>query len=97
VSKANAAASREQEVAGSSTVAYITPSHQMPLGYVMPVANRLELISWSKTGEKLIIEDDYDSELRYIGRPISSLQGLCSDGNIIYQVTFSKVFSPACD
>ncbi|APG26566.1 GntR family transcriptional regulator [Syntrophotalea acetylenivorans] len=79
----------------SSTVVYITPSHQMPLGYVMPVANRLELISWSKTGERLIIEDDYDSELRYIGRPISSLQGLCSDGNIIYQGTFSKVFSPA--
>jgi GntR family transcriptional regulator/MocR family aminotransferase len=78
-----------------STVAYITPSHQMPLGYVMPVANRLELISWSKTGERLIIEDDYDSELRYIGRPISSLQGLCSDGNIIYQGTFSKVLSPA--
>jgi len=67
----------------------------MPLGYVMPVANRLELISWSKMGERLIIEDDYDSELRYIGRPISSLQGLYSDGNIIYQGTFSKVFSPA--
>ncbi len=79
----------------SSTVAYITPSHQMPLGHVMPVANRLELISWSKTGNKLIIEDDYDSELRYIGRPISSLQGLYSEGNIIYQGTFSKVFSPA--
>jgi len=79
----------------SSTVTYVTPSHQMPLGYVMPVANRLELISWSKMGERLIIEDDYDSELRYIGRPISSLQGLYSDGNIIYQGTFSKVFSPA--
>ena len=79
----------------SSTVAYITPSHQMPLGHVMPVANRLELISWSKTGDKLIIEDDYDSELRYVGRPISSLQGLYSGGNIIYQGTFSKVFSPA--
>ncbi len=79
----------------SSTVAYITPSHQMPCGYVMPVANRLELISWAEKGGRLIIEDDYDSELRYIGRPISSLQGLCSEGNIIYQGTFSKVFSPA--
>jgi len=56
----------------SSTVAYITPSHQMPLGHVMPVANRLELISWSKRVNKLITEDDYDSELRYVGRPIFS-------------------------
>ncbi|WP_027715450.1 PLP-dependent aminotransferase family protein [Desulfuromonas sp. TF] len=77
------------------TVAYITPSHQMPLGQVMPVANRLELISWAKKMEGLIIEDDYDSELRYVGRPISSLQGLYPQGDIIYQGTFSKVFSPA--
>lgn len=77
------------------TVAYITPSHQMPLGQVMPVASRLELIAWSKQGERLIIEDDYDSELRYVGKPISSLQGLYPQGNIIYQGTFSKVFSPA--
>ena len=81
--------------ASSSTVVYITPSHQMPLGYVMPVANRLKLISWATKGGGIIIEDDYDSELRYVGRPIASLQGLCSDGNIIYQGTFSKVFSPA--
>jgi len=81
--------------ASPSTVAYITPSHQMPLGHVMPVANRLNLISWSKKVDGIIIEDDYDSELRYLGRPIASLQGLCSDGNIIYQGTFSKVFSPA--
>ncbi|PLX80566.1 MAG: PLP-dependent aminotransferase family protein [Desulfuromonas sp.] len=78
-----------------SSVVYITPSHQMPLGYVMPVADRLKLISWADTGGRLIIEDDYDSELRYVGRPISSLQGLNPQGNIIYQGTFSKVFSPA--
>jgi len=81
--------------ASACTVAYITPSHQMPLGDVMPVASRLELISWSEQGERLIIEDDYDSELRYVGKPISSLQGLHPQGNIIYQGTFSKVFSPA--
>lgn len=78
-----------------STVVYITPSHQMPLGCVMPVADRLKLISWADTGGRFIIEDDYDSELRYIGRPIPSLQGLNPQGNIIYQGTFSKVFSPA--
>ena len=81
--------------ASSSTAVYITPSHQMPLGHVMPVANRLKLISWSQEVDGIIIEDDYDSELRYLGRPIASLQGLYSDGNIIYQGTFSKVFSPA--
>ncbi len=81
--------------ASPSTVVYITPSHQMPLGHVMPVANRLNLISWAKDVDGIIIEDDYDSELRYLGRPIASLQGLCSDGNIVYQGTFSKVFSPA--
>lgn len=81
--------------ASACTVAYITPSHQMPLGGVMPVANRLDLISWSKQEERLIIEDDYDSELRYSGKPISSLQGLYPQGNIVYQGTFSKVFSPA--
>lgn len=78
-----------------STVVYITPSHQMPLGYVMPVGERLKLIAWADTGGRLIIEDDYDSELRYAGKPISSLQGLKPQGNIIYQGTFSKVFSPA--
>jgi len=80
---------------GESRVVYITPSHQMPLGYVMPVADRLKLIAWADTEGRLIIEDDYDSELRYVGRPISSLQGLSPRGNIIYLGTFSKVFSPA--
>jgi len=78
-----------------STIVYITPSHQMPLGYVMPVASRLKLIAWAEEGGRFIIEDDYDSELRYVGTPISSLQGLCPQGNIIYLGTFSKIFSPA--
>lgn len=81
--------------ASSSTIAYVTPSHQLPLGYVMPVANRLALIEWAESGGKFIIEDDYDSELRYHGRPIPSLQGLRPAGNIIYTGTFSKLLSPA--
>ena len=85
----------EDLMSSASTVVYITPSHQMPLGYVMPVGERLKLISWAETGGRLIIEDDYDSELRYAGSPISSLQGLNPQGNIIYQGTLSKVFSPA--
>jgi len=78
-----------------STVVYVTPSHQLPMGYVMPVANRLALIEWAKQGGKFIIEDDYDSELRYHGKPIPSLQGLSPTGNIIYSGTFSKILSPA--
>lgn len=81
--------------ATSATLAYVTPSHQLPLGCVMPVANRLKLIDWAQSGGRFIIEDDYDSELRYHGKPIPSLQGLCPDGNIIYAGTFSKVLSPA--
>ncbi|MCM0080484.1 PLP-dependent aminotransferase family protein [Geomonas sp. Red32] len=78
-----------------STIAYVTPSHQFPMGCVMPIANRLKLIEWAKTGGRLIIEDDYDSELRYHGKPIPSLQGLHPGGNIVYSGTFSKVLSPA--
>src|SRR6185369_12695930 len=78
-----------------STIVYVTPSHQLPMGCVMPVANRLKLIEWAASGGNLIIEDDYDSELRYHGKPIPSLQGLRPDGNIIYLGTFSKVLSPA--
>ncbi|MRR58072.1 MAG: PLP-dependent aminotransferase family protein [Deltaproteobacteria bacterium] len=78
-----------------STIAYVTPSHQLPMGYVMPIANRLNLIEWAESGGNLIIEDDYDSELRYHGNPIPSLQGLRPDGNIIYMGTFSKILSPA--
>ncbi len=81
--------------ASNSTIAYVTPSHQLPLGYVMPVANRLALIEWAESGGKSIIEDDYDSELRYHGKPIPSLQGLRPTGNIIYSGTFSKILSPA--
>lgn len=81
--------------AGHADIVYVTPSHQLPLGYVMPVANRLALIEWAVSGGRYIIEDDYDSELRYQGNPIPSLQGLRPTGNIIYSGTFSKILSPA--
>ncbi|MRS02346.1 PLP-dependent aminotransferase family protein [bacterium] len=81
--------------ATNSTIAYVTPSHQLPLGYVMPVANRLSLIDWAEARGNYILEDDYDSELRYHGKPFPSLQGLRPGGNIIYLGTFSKVLSPA--
>jgi len=79
----------------ASTVVYVTPSHQFPLGHIMPVANRLNLIDWAQNVGGVIIEDDYDSELRYHGSPIPALQGLRPQGNIVYIGTFSKVLSPA--
>jgi GntR family transcriptional regulator/MocR family aminotransferase len=81
--------------ASSCRAAYVTPSHQFPLGQVMPVGARLRLIDWARAGGNVIIEDDYDSELRYQGKPIPSLQGLAPDADIVYLGTFSKVLSPA--
>ena len=81
--------------ASNSAIAYVTPSHQLPLGCVMPVAQRLNLIEWAEAAGNYILEDDYDSELRYLGKPLPSLQGLRPGGNIIYLGTFSKVLSPA--
>lgn len=74
---------------------YISPSHQFPTGATMPIAKRLKLLNWAHKNQTLIIEDDYDSELRYVGRPVPSLQGLSSGKNVIYLGTFSKILLPA--
>jgi GntR family transcriptional regulator/MocR family aminotransferase len=76
-------------------LAYLTPSHQHPLGGTLPLAQRLKLLAWAHERRLWIIEDDYDSELRYRGKPIPSLQGLDTRGNVIYIGTFSKVLFPA--
>jgi GntR family transcriptional regulator/MocR family aminotransferase len=72
----------------------LTPSHQYPLGVILPVQRRIELIQYARAKECYIIEDDYDSEFRYQGPPISSLQGLDS-GRVIYIGSFSKILFPA--
>lgn len=74
---------------------YITPSHQYPTGVSMPIGSRIRLLNWSKRVEGIIIEDDYDSELRYQSRPLPSLQGLDNDNRVVYVGTFSKSLSPA--
>jgi len=76
-------------------LAYITPSHQDPVGGTLPLAQRLRLLAWARDHRLWLIEDDYDSELRYRGKPIPSLQGLDTHGNVIYTGTFSKVLFPA--
>lgn len=85
---------KELEKSGSKLI-YITPSHQFPMGYVTPIQKRLQLLEWADACQGYIIEDDYDSELRYSGRPIPSLQCIDRKGRVIYTGTFSKAFSPA--
>ncbi|WPC40024.1 PLP-dependent aminotransferase family protein [Clostridium sp. JS66] len=79
----------------SAKVVYVTPSHQFPCGMVMPVSRRLELLKWCEEKNGYIIEDDYDSEFRYKGKPIPSLQGLDRNGKVIYMGTFSKSLIPS--
>jgi len=79
----------------SVDVALITPSHQFPTGRIMPVSRRIELLNWAKEkGERYIIEDDYDSEFKYGGRPIPALQGLDGGEKVVYLGAFSKSLAP---
>lgn len=73
---------------------YVTPSHQFPLGGVLPIGRRLELLAWAGHHDAWIIEDDYDGEFRYGLRPIDALQSMDSEGRVIYVGTFSKALSP---
>lgn len=78
----------------SARIAYVTPSHQYPTGAVMAIERRQALLDWAGRADALIVEDDYDSEFRYEGRPVPALQGLDVAGRVIYLGTFSKVLSP---
>jgi GntR family transcriptional regulator/MocR family aminotransferase len=73
---------------------YVTPSHQFPTGVAMSLQRRLQLLAWARENRSVIIEDDYDSEYRYSGAPLPSLQGLGVDAPVIYCGTFSKVMFP---
>jgi GntR family transcriptional regulator/MocR family aminotransferase len=74
---------------------YATPGHQFPLGATMSLTRRLQLLEWARKSGAVIFEDDYDSEYRYSGRPIPALQGLDSNGLVLYAGSFSKVLFPA--
>ena len=73
----------------------VAPSRQYPLGQTMPLGRRLELLDWSARRQGWIVEDDYDSEFRYAGKPIPALQGLDRQGRVLYVGSFSKVMFPA--
>ena len=73
----------------------VTPSHQYPLGVTMSASRRLQLLDWAESTGSWIIEDDYDSEYRYEGMPVTSLQGLDRNSRVVYIGTFSKVLFPS--
>ena len=76
-------------------LAFVTPSHQFPKGGTMPLGRRLALLAWAREHSAIVIEDDYDGDLRYEGDSLSALEGLDEDGRVIYLGTFSKVLFPA--
>lgn len=81
---------------GDKDVVYITPSHQFPTGVTMKLKQRIALLKWAQaTPFRYIIEDDYDSEFRYEGKPIPALQSLDQSGSVIYVSTFSKSIAPS--
>jgi GntR family transcriptional regulator/MocR family aminotransferase len=75
-------------------VVYVTPSHQYPLGMAMSMGRRQALLAWAERADAAVIEDDYDSEFRYGGRPLESLQGLDGTGRVLYIGSFSKSLLP---
>ena len=74
---------------------YVSPSNQFPTGSVMPVGRRYQLLEWAKENNSFILEDDYDSELRYFGKPVPALQGLDNNGRVVYLGSFSSTLFPA--
>lgn len=74
---------------------FVTPSHQFPTGAILPLERRLALLEWARKRNAVIVEDDYDGEFHYEGRPLESLQGLDREGRIVYIGTFSRTVFPS--
>ena len=82
-------------LAPEAKLVYVTPSNQFPLGGSLDLARRRDLLEWARDDDGWIVEDDYDSEFRFDGEPLPSLQGLDDAGRVLYAGTFSKALSPA--
>ena len=96
ISVDNEGMSPESLDASGANLAYVTPSHQFPLGVTMPAGRRSRLLHWAYSApNRYIIEDDYDSEFRYTSRPIPALQGMDREGRVIYLGTFSRSIAPS--
>jgi GntR family transcriptional regulator / MocR family aminotransferase len=85
---------RDRVLSGARLL-YVTPGHQFPLGITMSLPRRLELLEWARKSGALILEDDYDSEYRYSGRPVPAMQGLDRNGLVLFAGSFSKVLFPS--
>jgi GntR family transcriptional regulator/MocR family aminotransferase len=81
--------------APGAKLVYVTPSHQFPLGVTMSLSRRLALLEWARQKNAWILEDDHNSQYRYASRPLAALQGLDTEGCVIYVGSFSKVLFPA--
>ena len=81
--------------APAAKLAYVTPANQFPLCVTLPLERRLKLLEWSRTTGSWIFEDDYDTEFRFDGRPLTAMQGLAPDGNVIFSGSFSKMLFPS--
>ena len=81
-------------LAPDAGLALVSPSHQSPLGMALSLPRRLQLLDWAMTNEAWIVEDDYDSEFRYVGRPLPPLKSLDRAGRVLYVGTFSKTLFP---
>ena len=84
-----------ERTARDARLAYVTPSHQYPTGVTMSLERRLALLAWARRSNAWIVEDDYDSEFRYEGRPIAAIQGLDRAGRVLYVGTFTKSLFPS--
>ena len=84
-----------ERLAPEARMVFVSPSHQHPLGMSMSVSRRLALLHWAQRADAWVLEDDYDSEIRYRGRPQPAMQGIDADGRVIYIGTFSKTLFPA--
>lgn len=86
----------EEIVKSNANVLCVTPAHQFPSGGIMPINRRIQILNWAyESDNRYIIEDDYDSEFKYSGKPIPALQGLDTNEKVIYMGSFSKSLSPS--
>ena len=79
----------------AARIVYVTPSHQYPLGMTMSMPRRSALLRWAERHDAAVIEDDYDTEFRYVDRPLEPLAALDPNGRVVYVGSFSKTFSPS--
>ena len=84
-----------EQLAVGARLAYVTPSHQFPLGVTMSMSRRLALLRWASAGRAWVVEDDYDAEFRHGTRPLPCLQALDAEGRVIYVGSFSKTLFPS--